>query len=435
MARRNLRRVAGAALVLGLGLAIAAPQATAGQSATGVLASATAKPIAKPTAKPTPKPSPKPAKGSISGRVTDSRGRPLDGVGILVATNDGQSSGTPGYPSTRADGTYTVSGLAPGQYAVCFLPNDTYSRECLGDVEFGLPIKTLVTVRGSQKVHGVNAVLSLKVSLSGRVTAPSGAPVPDATVLVKSQGTDLVATTGTDGRYVVEQVEKGTATLCVTPPAGALAARCWNDVAPEGMVTAIDVNATDLVGYDLTLPTGGSVAGVVTAADGSPLPQTVVRVSAQWPVIDLEPRYAVTGADGSYEVAGLVEGPYLICYEPTDLLAQPGCLGTEPGQWPAPVDITLGLARDGNITLAAGGAISGTVVSTSGQILVGQAVDVTSEDYQVSRQGWLNSDGTYAAGGLPAGRYRVCGPNWVCLPDLVTVTAGVVTSSIDITVP
>ena len=36
--------------------------------------------------------------------------------------------------------------------------------------------------------------------------------------------------------------------MCVTPPAGALAARCWHDVAPEGTVTAIDVDATDLVG-------------------------------------------------------------------------------------------------------------------------------------------------------------------------------------------
>ncbi len=44
-------------------------------------------------------------------------------------------------------------------------------------------------------------------------------------------------------------------------------------------------------------------------------------------------------------------------------------------------------------------------------------------------------DGTYAVGGLPAERYRVCGPNRVCLPELVTVTSGVVTSSIDITVP
>lgn len=421
MAGRKLRTVAVAALALGLGLAIAAPQASADPSATGVVAAA--------------KPAAAPAKGSISGQVTDAAGRPLEGVGILVATNDGQSAGTPGYPSTRADGTYSVSGLAPGQYAVCFLPNDTYSRECLGDVAFGLPIETLVTVRGAQKVRGVDAVLTPKVSLSGRITAPSGAPVPAATVVVKSQGNDLVATTGTDGRYVVEQVEKGTATLCVTPPAGGLAARCWDDVAPEGTLSAIEVDATDLVGYDMTLPTGGSVAGVVTSADGSPLSQTVVRVSAQWPVTDLEPRFAITGADGSYEVAGLVGGPYIVCFEPTDLLAQPGCLGTEPGQSAVPVDITLGQVRDGNITLAEGGAISGTVVSSSGQILVGQAVDVTSEDYQVSRQAWLDGDGTYAAGGLPAGRYRVCGPNWVCLPEMVTVTSGVVTSGIDITVP
>jgi hypothetical protein len=278
-------------------------------------------------------------------------------------------------------------------------------------------------------------VLDLKVSLSGRVTDPSGAPVPDATVVVRSMGNDLAASTGQDGRYVVEQVEKGTATLCVTPPAGSLAARCWQDAAPEGTWTVIDVDASALVGYDLTLPIGGSVAGVVTSANGSPLPGTVVRVAAQWPVTDLEPRFAIAGADGAYEVAGLVEGPYIVCFEPTDLLAQPGCLETPPGQPGLPVDITLGQVRDGNIALAAGGAISGRVVSTSGQELVGQAVDVTSEDYQVSRQAWLEGDGTYAAGGLPAGRYRVCGPNWVCLPEPITVTTGVVTSSINITVP
>ena len=424
MGRLGLRACASAALALGLGFAIAAPQASAVSSGTPEVASAAAGKVAA-----------APAKGSITGRVTDDAGRPLEWIGILVATPEGQPVGTPDFPSTGSDGTYTVSGLAAGQYMVCFMPNDTYSHECLGDAPFSVPVETLVTVRGSQKVRGVDAVLSLKVSLGGRVTAPSGEPVPDSSVLVKSQWGELMATTDADGRYVVEQIDKGTATLCVTPPAGALAARCWKDVAPEGAMTAIEVGASDLVGYDVTLPIGGSVAGVVTSANGSPLPQTVVRVSPQDPVVDLEPRIAITGADGSYEVAGLVEGPYIVCFEPTDLLAQPGCLGSEPGPWGVPVNVTLGEVLDGTIALAAGGAITGTVVSTSGQSLVGRAVDVTSEDYRVSRGGWIAEDGTYSAGGLPAGQYRVCGPNWVCLPGLVTVTTGVVTSSIDLTVP
>lgn len=405
MGRRGMRLAAGLALLLGLGLCA---------------------PVAAGAA---------PAKAAISGLVTDAAGRPLSGVGILVATLDGVQVGEPGYPSTGEDGTYTVSGLAAGRYHVCFLPNDTYSRECRGDAPFDFTADSLLTIRGAQHLRGVDAVLDLKVSLSGRVISPSGAAVPDATVTVHSQGAEFTATSDADGRYVVEQVEKGSASLCVTPPAGTLTSRCWRDVAPDGDWTPIAVGSSNLTGYDVILPLGASVTGTVTDTNGAPVPGTLVTVTPQWPLRDTEPRYATTDQNGGYAVTGLLAGPYTVCFQPQALLVQPGCLGTEPGQTPATVELSLGQAGDGSLALLGGGAITGTVLSTSGQSLWGQAVYVSSEDWQIQRQSWLNRDGTYAAGGLPAGRYQVCGPNWVCVPDVVTVTVGAISSGTDITIP
>ena len=52
---------------------------------------------------------------NLNGRVTDNTGKPLSGAQIVVRNQDtNQQRGA----LTRADGTYSLVGLAPGNYVV-----------------------------------------------------------------------------------------------------------------------------------------------------------------------------------------------------------------------------------------------------------------------------------------------------------------------------
>lgn len=371
-----------------------------------------------------------PAKGSISGTVTDIEGKPLESIGVSVSTLEGIPVGQPDFPATDAAGRYTVSGLAAGAYRVCFRANFTYSAECYDDqVIFG--DSTPVTLKGAQKLRGINAVLDRLVPVSGRVAAPDGMPVSGARVWLL--GTFLEATTDAQGRYSISDVPRGSYALCVVPQPGPLTERCWPDQSLEGLTTSLVVGKAPLTGVDVVLPTGAVVTGRLTDPGGAAVAAWVV-VTPTWdwsnPV-----RVATTSA-GDFRVEGLRAGAYTVCWEPTtSLLVQPGCWGPSEPNNPNSVTLSLGQVLDASATLREGGAITGKTVSASGTSWWGWAVYVNSEDWQVNRHVWLEPDGSYAVGGLPSGNYRVCGPNWVCLPDPVAVIEGVVTSGVDIAVP
>ncbi|NJP07721.1 MAG: carboxypeptidase regulatory-like domain-containing protein, partial [Chloroflexaceae bacterium] len=131
---------------------------------------------------------------SISGQVTDDSG---DGVaGVTIADGAGNTA------TTGSDGTYTVSGLAAGDYTL------TAART---DCSF-IPPSLAVTIT-SADVSGQDFTADCSVptfSISGQVTDDSGDGVAGVTI---ADGAGNTATTGNDGTYTISGLAAGDYTL------------------------------------------------------------------------------------------------------------------------------------------------------------------------------------------------------------------------------
>ncbi|HEX8767368.1 MAG TPA: carboxypeptidase regulatory-like domain-containing protein, partial [Jatrophihabitans sp.] len=159
-----------------------------------------------------------PVAGAISGRVTDSAGRGISNVSVSVYD--------PNYPGqishgaiTRADGSYTATGLAAGSYQVCFYsqgasgPSTTgYLDECYDDQPL-YSSGTPVPVTLGHTSAGINAALAAGGAITGRVTDPSGAAVPDVSASVFGAGYGYGNSDGS-GAYAITGLPTGSYTLC-----------------------------------------------------------------------------------------------------------------------------------------------------------------------------------------------------------------------------
>lgn len=114
--------------------------------------------------------------GAISGRVTTNQEAPVANVRVLVYWNGvGYPERLPFTTLTDSAGQYTLGGLAPGPYRVCFSYLDTYYPvECYGAQGDTLFNATVLNVEAGQTLTGINqlwgADLSYYLPLITRVT-------------------------------------------------------------------------------------------------------------------------------------------------------------------------------------------------------------------------------------------------------------------------
>ena len=105
----------------------------------------------------------------IRGRAVDSQGRPAAGAGIQVVTQSGSGTSSSGAGQVNPDGTFAVSGVAPGQHTLRF------STRAGADSE-----AAAVPVNVSGDIDNLSVTLGPGASVTGRVifdgTAPRTAP-------------------------------------------------------------------------------------------------------------------------------------------------------------------------------------------------------------------------------------------------------------------
>jgi hypothetical protein len=352
-----------------------------------------------------------PVAGAVAGRVTDSAGHGIAGVSVSASAEDPNQIGHGA--TTRADGSYTVTGLAAGSYQVCFYGQTGHGASATGyldecyDDQPPYYSATPVAVSLGQTRAGVNAELAAAGAITGLVTDPSGAAVPDISVSAFGAGYGFGYSDST-GQYAMTGLAAGSYTLCFD---GSYAV---SDAAPYGYTNTcvgdlgltVDVVTGQATTVNGTVEKAGGVGGAVTGDDG-PVPGVWVDV------YDSSGRQLTstgTGDDGSYLFTGLAAGEVTVCFDPTYTAGgyQRTCYGAQADGSGSPITVTAGQLSTADVQLSQGASITGTITDTSGAPISGVLINAYGNTQYNGYYAQTDEAGSYTIGGVTADDYRIC---------------------------
>ena len=207
----------------------------------------------------------------------------------------------------------------------------------------------------------------------------------------------------------------------------------YRKLAPQWFLAQPEAGSADLVSaapgvvtrhINATLPLAGTVTGTVRDQAGRPLPGIcVVAIAAgsQYPTVAFPfgPGISRTGSNGSYSVGHLAPGTYDLqfsaCGRP--IYGSQWYSGKATEQASTPVTVRSGVKTSGiNAAMAAGGSISGLVVSRPHRPLASicvTALDIATESTGSAVTG---RTGRYVITGLSKGAYQVTFSDCVHFP-------------------
>jgi len=242
--------------------------------------------------------------GSMSGTITSSSGGDIEGA--FVAIYDAPTPAGPVDTAiTVSDGTYSMTGLAPGDYFVQFSgPN--HFGEWYDDVDNWNPGGTTITI-----VAGLDTVVDAELlqggAISGEVTDDFGNPIAGVTVEIYSGSGSLAYndTTDVNGLFSAQPIAPGTYavfadTSTVPGLQGAYGMEWWDNL--PASTAYVDVGKIEVSGGSVDIAdfslTPSMISGTVTSLDDS-LPVAGVVVTLRNSLAESEAE-TTTDAGGSY---------------------------------------------------------------------------------------------------------------------------------------
>ena len=357
--------------------------------------------------------------GGISGTVSAANGTPAAGVLVTVCRGTVCSTAQAG-----SDGTYAIAGLAAGSYIVLF-------ADALGSGGSGYYASTGFTadkasatpvVVGSSIVSGISVRLpgaagAVGGGISGTVSAANGTPAAGVLVTVCRGTVCSTAQAGSDGTYAIAGLAAGSYIVSFADALGSGGSGYYASTgftADKASATPVVVGSSIVSGISVRLPgaagaVGGGISGTVSAANGTPAAGVLVTV-CRGTVCST----AQAGSDGTYAIAGLAAGSYIVLFADalgsggSGYYASTGFTADKASATPVVVgsSIVSGISvRLPGAAGAVGGGISGTVSAANGTPAAGVLVTVCRGTVCSTAQ--AGSDGTYAIAGLAAGSYIV----------------------------
>ncbi|MGE3328735.1 MAG: carboxypeptidase regulatory-like domain-containing protein, partial [Acidimicrobiia bacterium] len=299
----------------------------------------------------------------------------------------------------RPDGTFSISSIPPGRYSIRVIGPTNLTEVWYPNVS-SANSAVAVQFTANQTVTW-NPVLSAAATLSGNVTVAGGGSVVGNNLLV-TQGGRTVTTSYIDGagNYNVGRIAPGIYTVKAREASAQLT-----------------VSAPTAYRVDLTVAPTGSITGRVVGPNGAAANTSVFAE----PTVGGSPVAALTAADGTFTITGLVAGQYVV----RTGASSPGGYGysnpagleltyhpNAPGRGGAtPVAVTAGGVTSGvNITARAGAAISVAISIDDGASVTGMyaiAVPVGGVGINSSNRASGSSAGHLRFDGLTPGRYRI----------------------------
>ncbi|MGH7486068.1 MAG: carboxypeptidase regulatory-like domain-containing protein, partial [bacterium] len=254
-----------------------------------------------------------PPPASISGVVRDNAGQPLQNA--TVQANRTACCGS-GSATTNAQGQYTITGLAPGDYTL-YAQRTEYVGEYYtsgGGTTDGSAAEA-VTLPDGGAVPGIDFSLARLGVITGRVTDTVGNPVVGATVdLWGGCLYSFFASTSTaaDGSYSIPSLQPASvyrvraSKSAYTTDFYSSAGSTLNCSQATAVNTGIDATTSDI---DIVLARPGSVSGTVRDNTGNPIAGASVSAT----------RTACCGGGsttsntlGEYTITGVAPGSYRV---------------------------------------------------------------------------------------------------------------------------
>lgn len=371
---------------------------------------------------------------AVSGTVSDMTGAPVSSVGVyLQGPNDAY------YAATKADGTYTMTGVRAGSYTTYFAAPYPHRSEYFNDAAAGDDADPVV-VNGLADVPNINAQLRRWAAVTGRVVDGAGEPVSDTFVqLVDGQGQPLQGSwTDNQGKYTIQSVEPGTYT--------AVFGGCWWNTygcpldelgrplhetefwdgqrRREHADTFTLGDGAVRTGLDATLrpATYGSVEGVVKNTNDAAIQDICVQLigdEERWanqfwwtggPYTD----NAQTGAGGLYRFDSVPSGEYSLRFTDCQGLGYTDEWfdGQYDHQAADRVKVTGSpvTLQPAVLEFDAFGTIAGTVTNTAGNPvpnLCVRAVDSSTDSHTTTSSTVTEPDGSYTLTQVATGGHRV----------------------------
>ncbi len=358
---------------------------------------------------------------TITGKVTDASGHGVSKICVDAVTPSEAEFFPPFNEATQThNGSYTISGLEPGQYIInfaCPFGRQRYAGQWYPDAPDAASAEAVSAPAG---LTTIDAVLEPQSSISGRVTNRAGRPLSGVCVsAVNTKGTvpalrgsDVVALrevglglqseTGGHGTYRIVGLAAGRYHVSFSPCFGGpqqYAEQWYRSQASALTATAVTVRTgKQTSGINGRLVLGGTLSGRVTAA-GKPLKGICAEAvdSAKDYV-----RSAATSKAGVYTMLGVSNGAYEVEFSP--------CGSQNFITVNAHVTIRAPRLATLDATMHPGGSIAGIVTagSSSGPPVSASCVEVYAADSaQPVSFGYTGLNGSYLATGLATGSYQV----------------------------
>jgi Carboxypeptidase regulatory-like domain len=354
-----------------------------------------------------------PKLGSITGmiRLGGKTGKPLGGICVSAMSTADLSAG--GFVFSRPNGTYSIDGLAAGSYQVDASAgcgdNGNYAS---ASYPHPVPI-----VKG-KVAAGIDLYLQPGATLAGTVTDAATAK-PLGGICVSDSNGDF-GVTNAAGTYTIDQLPAGRTTVAFAGGCGnqgSYAPQCYDDQASQATAQPLLITAGHVTrGINAAMLPGATIAGRVTNSAGRPVSGVCLGIL---PAYLGEFGSALfggntsTNASGSYVVTNLAPGDYTVaffsgCFGPSNTATLQWFKGQQTQETAGMVDAPAGIQVTGiDAVISPGGAIAGTVASTTGQ-----AVDfdcVTAINRRTGQPSGFQSltGGSFTVSSLAPGTYTV----------------------------
>jgi hypothetical protein len=317
--------------------------------------------------------------GTVTGTITDAQGDPVAGIGVVL-------DGTALSAESDAAGHYAITNAEPGSYSVRVEPSTDsgYLPQSYGGVPTsgltGLPPpppapRTLnyapVVVVAGATTGSIDVQLVSAGAITGTVTDDQGRPLAGVQVDVAPPGIEIVRggwmviTTDAAGAYRIDQLVPGTWHVLFSAPGYAR----QDYGAPGGVGAPIDVAAGQTVtGIDVRMPLAGSISGIVTDVQGTPMNAFIWAYGLDGTVAGM----SASNASG-FTLENLAPGLYHVLFNPLNSVWIGGFYSRTPGGAPDLVQVVAGQTTTGIDGHQPAPAAAATIPSAAAAIPSGAA--------------------------------------------------------------